>query len=654
MASTALPRPLLSLLRAGVLLAVAATALAAQTEFPFAAGTDSTGRAQAVSDAAGRVLIESPEFPRGLWVDLVDEAGQALAGIQVEYEGRPDSLVALRCVDPAGLRQETLLWTRPKGEPLSMRLKSRESVDAVPGLTLLGWRIDQQAENLLEPDGPPLTSWEELTAFLQEHWQGRTGRVVVQIDSSTALAVDLADAEPVVRVVGYLRDRARMSLGRMNPSLVQVLLSPHAIKPDLALFEAAIVLPTSFILVPGSELEKWVLKSLGWLEGPVTLAKAASLTQLSVEFSRIADVTPLASLFGLRWLNLYENEIVDVGPLAALTGMNHLGLGANRIVDVAPLAALTGLGRLDLHRNQIVDVSPLAALTGMKDLGLGANRIVDVTPLASLTRLEKLGLGGNQIVDLSPLAALTGLGSLNLYQNRIVDVTPLATLTRLEKLGLGGNQIVDLSPLAALINLKRLYLGSGRQDLEGNAIADLSPLASLTKLEDLILRTNEIVDVSPLAALTSLEYLALGYKGMDVSSLVALTGVLAALTSLKDLSLSRNEIVDVSPLADLASLTNLEALVLDSNKIVDVSPLAALTNLEMLALRDNEIVDVTPLASLTNLKRLFLEGNSIQDISSLTANTGLDRVQLKGNPLSDEAINEQIPALKAQGVSVTY
>ena len=102
----ALPHPLQSLLRAGVLLAGAATALPAQTEYPYAAGTDAAGRAQAVSDAAGRVLIESPEFPLGVWVNLVDEGGRGLVGIQVEYEGRPDSLVALRCLDPAGLRRE--------------------------------------------------------------------------------------------------------------------------------------------------------------------------------------------------------------------------------------------------------------------------------------------------------------------------------------------------------------------------------------------------------------------------------------------------------------------------------------------------------------------------------------------------------------------
>ena len=124
-------RPVPSLFRDGALLALAATAAAAQTEFPHAAGTDSSGRAQAVSDAAGRVLIESPEFPRGLWVDLVDEAGQELAGIQMEYEGSPDGLVAIWSADPSGLRQETLLWTRPGGDTLRLAVRLDNSSMAV-------------------------------------------------------------------------------------------------------------------------------------------------------------------------------------------------------------------------------------------------------------------------------------------------------------------------------------------------------------------------------------------------------------------------------------------------------------------------------------------------------------------------------------------
>ena len=93
------------------------------------------------------------------------------------------------------------------------------------------------------------------------------------------------------------------------------------------------------------------------------------------------------------------------------------------------------------------------------------------------------------------------------------------------------------------------------------------------------------------------------------------------------------------------------------NGIVDVSTLGLLTNLSRLQLSDNEIVDVSALASLTRLWRLRLANNQIQDISPLVANNGLGRgaqVHLKGNPLSEEAISEQIPALRGRGVTVYY
>ena len=568
-------RPVPPLVRAGVFLSLTATATAAQTEFPYAAGTDSTGRAQAVSDAAGRVLIESPEFPRGLWLDLADEAGQAVAGMQVEYQGRADSLIALRCVDPSGLLQETLLWARPGGDPLRLALRTSEPADLPAGLAAIDWRVQPGAEMLVQEEGQELTGWEAVTAFLQERWRGRTGRVAVQIDSNTALALDLAHAEPAARLVDYLQDQYRRSLGEVSAFLVKVLLSPYALGENLALLEDSIALTTSFVLVPGSDLEKWVLTRLRRSRGPVTLSEASALTRLD-----------------LTW-----HQIVDVSPLVLLTSLESLGLSENRIVDV----------------------SPLASLTRLKWLRLGNNEIAELSPLASLTRLEWLILRENRIVDVSPLVSLISLEWLELWANEIVDVSPLASLANLKWLWVSGNQIIDVSPLASLTNLKWLGLG-------GNQIVDVSPLASLTSLEWLALWTNEIVDVSPLASLTRLEELRLG----------------------------GNQIVDVSP---LASLTRLEELRLGGNEIVDVSPLASLTRLEHLELGGNEIVDVSPLTSLPTLRWLNLSGNKIQDIGPLVANPGLgkgDTIRLRGNPLSDQALNEQIPALKARGVKVTY
>ena len=396
MARTLLPRPLLSLLRVGVFLSLVATAAAAETELPFAAGTDSTGRAQAVSDTAGQVLIESPEFPRGLWVEVVDETGQALAGIEVEYQGRADSLVVIWVVDPSGLRQETLQWSRPAGGSLHLALRAADPAHLPPGLASVDWRIDPDAEALpmLNPvEGPRLADWGSLTTFLQERWQGHTGRVVVQVDS-TALAVDLSHPEAVERLVDYLERRLPVP-GEEIASFVQVILAPRTFERELALLDDSIALTTSYVLVPGSDLEEWVLAGLGRSSGPVTLSEAVAVTWLGLRFRQIVDISPLAALTNLEGLDLSWNRIVDVSPLAALTNLEGLMLEYNQIVDVSPLAALTNLEELRLEGNQIVDVGPLVASPGLGEgdtIHLSDNPLSDEAINEQIPALEARGV----------------------------------------------------------------------------------------------------------------------------------------------------------------------------------------------------------------------------------------------------------------------
>ena len=58
------------------------------------------------------------------------------------------------------------------------------------------------------------------------------------------------------------------------------------------------------------------------------------------------------------------------------------------------------------------------------------------------------------------------------------------------------------------------------------------------------------------------------------------------------------------------------------------------------------------LDSAVNLTTLNLEGNEISDVGPLASLTNLNKVYLRGNPLNDDAINRQIPALKAKGIDV--
>ena len=358
------------------------SAATAQTELFFATGVDSTGWAHAQSNADGHVLIESPQYPHGLWLHLVDEAGEALAGIRVEYQGRPDSLVAIHCVDPTGGVRETLIWTRPEGTPLSLMLKPKEADDLPTGLIPIHWQIDPTAEALLEPMAETWRiNWEEMAAFLKARWQGQAGRIAVQIESSTTSTTWAVEV----------------------------------------LHEGVIFYR---LLFADANLESAVRETLGRPQGRLTPEDVASLRNLNFHDKDIHSLAGIEYLTALQGLSLRWNQIVDITPLNQLTNLQELTLGRNQIVDITPLNQLTNLQWLYPDGNQIVDLTPLNQLTNLQELGLSRNQIVDLTPLNQLTNLQELWLGDNQIEDLAPLVANAGLGkgdSVNLQNNPLSD-----------------------------------------------------------------------------------------------------------------------------------------------------------------------------------------------------------------------------------------
>jgi hypothetical protein len=177
--------------------------------------------------------------------------------------------------------------------------------------------------------------------------------------------------------------------------------------------------------------------------------------------------------------------------------------------------------------------------------------------------------------------------------------------------------VVDLTGLEAFTSLRFLHI-------RGNRVEDLSPLAGLAGLGTLTASDNRISDIGPLSGLMSLAQLALG----------------------------NNQIADIQP---LAGLTNLEYLYLNGNIIASLSAVASLTHLSELYAGANRITDVTAIQGLTNLQYLALDANQVSDLTPLVGNTGLaagDEIWVRMNPLSSDAIDTQIPALEARGVTV--
>ncbi len=543
-------------------LALGLPAAEAQSEWSFAAGVDSAGFARAQSNAQGQVLIESPQYPRGLWLHFADEAGQALAGLQIDYQSQPDSLIAVYCYDPAERVQATLIWSRPLGDAVRWTLKPRAASDDLPtGGVALDW------QGLVAPDEElRLESWQEVAAFLQGRWQGQTGRVVLQFPN-TSLTVALDKASALDWLPAHLQS---LYAADAADDAQYLFLAVHDFKDALGLQEGIVFYTPLF---PDPNLERVVRQALGYRHGLLTKETLASLTELNGRDEGIRNLQGIEHLTNLTQLDLGGNQLSDVTPLAGLTNLNWLSLYNNQLSDVAPLAELTNLTRLLLDNNQLSDVTPLAELTNLTYLSLWDNELSDVTPLADLTNLTHLSLSSNQLSDVAPLAELTNLTYLSLWDNELSDVTPLAELNNLTHLWLDNNQISDVTPIADLTNLTGLYLS-------GNQISDVAPLADLTNLTHLSLSSNQLSDVAPLADLNNLTRLLLG----------------------------NNQISDVTPLADL---TNLTQLYLSSNQISDVTPLADLTNLNWLYLYNNQLSDVTPLADLTNLTHLYLSDNPL-------------------------------------------
>jgi hypothetical protein len=152
-------------------------------------------------------------------------------------------------------------------------------------------------------------------------------------------------------------------------------------------------------------------------------------------------------------------------------------------------------------------------------------------------------------------------------------------------------------------------------------------MLGLTSLMSVEIKTL-IVDLTGLEYATNLERLIL--RSNRIRDLSPLSG----LTSLQELWVNVNDISDLSP---LSGLTNLRELLLHNNRIGDLSPLSDMTRLEFLDFRNNQVTDLSALRGMTSLQYVDAYNNQITDLSPLLGLTSLGTLQLRENPLNDQA-----------------
>ena len=169
-----------------------------------------------------------------------------------------------------------------------------------------------------------------------------------------------------------------------------------------------------------------------------------NLETLDIPFLRMENLYSLILYSEFNSEELEFNDpghyIKDLKPLQTLTKLKHLGLSMQMWVhDLTPLASMENLEYLNLDDTAVTDVFPLSGMTKLKTLSMShyyrrlmfseaidipQGYVADISPFVTLTQLENLQMPYNLIRDAAALSNLPNLQNINLISNNIEDLTP--------------------------------------------------------------------------------------------------------------------------------------------------------------------------------------------------------------------------------------
>lgn len=159
-------------------------------------------------------------------------------------------------------------------------------------------------------------------------------------------------------------------------------------------------------------MSKWSLR---------TDAVAFSVLVYKYDYRRMTteDIQVLKYCTELQALDLGHQEIQDITVIGEyLPNLRVLILADNKIKDISPLANLKHLHYLELFMNDITDSSPLASCRELVDLNISFNyRFSDISGIMDLPLLERAWLISDRI----------SADSYNQFRNRYPNVTLVTT-----------------------------------------------------------------------------------------------------------------------------------------------------------------------------------------------------------------------------------
>ena len=172
------------------------------------------------------------------------------------------------------------------------------------------------------------------------------------------------------------------------------------------------------------------------------LALFPNLRFLSITDMTCSGFEALNLLPKLCDLTLIDAGVTDFGVLEDLS-LESLSLARNNIEDFSALASMTGLKSLNLFMTGIESLDILSDLTNLEILVVGGNPVSDLKPIEGMNHLGYLAIQETDVESLDALKNLEALETLNISDLGTISLEPLYGHEKLRQLMALGTELSE-------------------------------------------------------------------------------------------------------------------------------------------------------------------------------------------------------------------
>ncbi len=208
------------------------------------------------------------------------------------------------------------------------------------------------------------------------------------------------------------------------------------------------------------------LSALNDLKDLDSLPDLPALQELTISYTRVADISPISRLTALQTLRVSQNGLTSMAGIVNLGQLKFLWLEEPGVTNLDFLSKLQNLTFLRLSKMNPADLSHVGALASLRELRITATTVSDLSFLRQLGQLRTILFERNGLTSLESLPVLDSLTELQCVENQLTDLAPLAMLKHLQVLNLVGCPITSLDALVPNNRLKRVIVSDADYDKE--------------------------------------------------------------------------------------------------------------------------------------------------------------------------------------------